>query len=103
MKLNQKLREIWHHVFYKYAPQKWISFAGKCIDVTADIDLNNRPKNFKEYFSFWLHLSFCQACKNYHEMDKTLSKAIKNSPLLSNIDFVKLNKKLLNRYTQKDR
>jgi hypothetical protein len=101
MKFSQKLRQIWHDAFYKNASKERVEFALKCQDVTARIDLHEKPTSLNGLFRFWLHLSLCRACKNYFDLSKVLSKAIKKSPPPSVTNLEKINNSLLERYGQK--
>jgi hypothetical protein len=98
MKIGQKIRNIWHDVYYRNASKQRQTFALKCQDVTWTIDLRQKPTTIIDHFRFLLHLSLCQACKNYFDVSKALSNGLKNrrpSPVI-NID--KINISLLEKY-----
>lgn len=102
MKLSQKIRKIWHDAFYKDASKERFEFALKCQDVTAGIDLHEKPTTFSGQFRFWLHLSLCQACKNYYDLSKVLSKAVKKSPSKPKENIEHINRDLLEKYGRKE-
>ena len=102
MKFSQKVRQIWHDAFYKNASKERAEFALKCQDVTARIDLHEKPNSFSGYFRYWLHLSLCQACKNYYDYSRILSHAFKKSPSSSTINLEKINKSLIEKYGKKN-
>ena len=101
MKFGQKILQIWHGVFYKNASKERVEFALKCQDVTAGIDLHEKPSSIKGHFRYWLHLSLCQACKNYYDLSKVLSNAVKKTPPTSIPNFETINKTLVEKYAQK--
>jgi hypothetical protein len=98
MKINHKLRKIWHDWFYENASDKYLEFALKCQDMATKIDLNTKPKTASDYLRFNFHLSLCQACKNYNDFSKTLTKKIKNKSTLPSVDIQKINSELLTKY-----
>lgn len=102
MKFSQRIRQIWYNAFYKNASKERVEFALKCQDVTSSIDLHEKPTSISGYFRYWLHLSLCQACKNYYDYSKVISKAIKKSPPSSAIDYEKINKNLIEKYGKKN-
>ena len=102
MKFSQKVRRIWHEAFYKNASEEKVELALTCQDVTATIDLHEKPTAISGQLRFWLHLSLCQACKNYYDLSKVLSKAVKARPSSSGASFEQLNQNLLEKFSQKD-
>lgn len=102
MKFTQKFRKIYHDVFYSLASKEIKEFALKCQSVTAEIDLHEMPATFSSRFRLRLHLSFCQACKNYYEWSKALSRAVKKGPSVLPPSLRELNKKLLEKYGPKE-
>lgn len=100
MKLSQKIRKILHDAFYKNASKERVEFALKCQDVTAAIDLHEKPSTLSGHFRHHLHLSLCQACKNYYDMSKFLSSTVKKSPKSLSASVDKINKSLLEKYSQ---
>jgi len=100
MKLNHKLRQIWHDIYYHNSPKEFSEFAMRCRDVSSDIDLHKRSNTLIGRFRFWLHLSLCQACKNYYDLSKTLSKAVREKSKVSTFQVDDLNKQLLKKHAQ---
>lgn len=98
MALDERLRQIWHDFFYKVGKQRAVRLALRCQDVATQIDLEEQ-QTLIQYFRFKLHLSLCQACKNYDNTSVVLKTAIKN--LINNDEISedarleKLNKELL--------
>ena len=101
MKFSKKIRRLWHDVFYRNSSGNRLEFAMRCRDVTAVIDLRAPPKGISGKFRFGLHLSLCQACKNYDDLSTAFSKAIKRSPPPSSPDSDSINRKLLEKYGRK--
>lgn len=103
MKLGQKIRKIWYDWFYKNATKERFEFALRCQDVTAGIDLHERPKTLKGQFRFWLHLSLCQACKNYYDVSKALGGAVRKRKPVEPIKIKEMNNELLEKYGAKNK
>ena len=103
MKLSFKIRKIWHDFFYRSANKKVIKFARSCQNVTADIDLQHIPIGVAGHFRFWLHLSLCQACKNYYDVSRAFSKALRKNPQQLDINVESLNQILLNRHSRNEK
>lgn len=101
MKLSHKIRYFWHDLFFKNAPKERFEYALKCQDVTAGIDLHQRPNSVSGHFRFMLHMSLCQACKNYYDLSKAFSKAIKQKPQAPPIDVNQINQSLLKKFGTK--
>ncbi len=72
MKLGKKLSEVWHDIYYHFAGNRGVDFAMKCKDVAHQIDLPEKGKSIKERFRFLLHLTMCEACRNYYSFSKFL-------------------------------
>ena len=85
MKVNRKLRQLWHDIYYKLASQKGVEFAMKCKDAAEIVDLGSAPLSWSARLRLRLHLSLCQACQNYFETTQVLKKAMN--------DFIDQNKK----------
>ncbi len=102
MKTSHKLRKFWHDLFYRLTLKKGRDFALKCQNVTADIDLKRKPKNLSGYFRFRLHLSLCQACKNYYDLSQVLGKAVRKSQSKPLAGVEHINEALLQKYGKKD-
>jgi hypothetical protein len=100
MKFSQLVRKIWHDIFYRNASDRRVDFALNCKEVTARMDLHEKPSTALGHLRYWLHLSLCQACKNYHELSRVLSRAIKQSPPSSGTGLEKINKSLLAKYSR---
>lgn len=103
MKLSQKIRKIWHDWFYKDASKERFEFALRCQDVTSGIDLHEKPKTLSGHFRFWLHLSLCQACKNYYDMSKALGGAVKKREPMNPSKIQNLNTSLIEKYGAKNK
>ena len=103
MKLGHKLRHYWHEVYFSIFSESGVDFAVRCKDVTAHIDLRDRPKGVLGQFRFWLHLSLCQACDNYMKFSLVLGEKLREYSKLLNIksDLDQLNKSLLEKYSKK--
>ncbi len=98
MKVTQKARQYWHDLYYSLAGDRGVAFAMTCKEVTSKIDLTD-----KRNFRFWLHLSLCQACKNYLKLTQALRKGAQSFSKNSKkpIDVNRLNKDLLNKFSNK--
>jgi len=103
MKLSHQIRHIWHEAFYGLAPKGGVDFAMKCKDVTEKIDLAEWPTGRWGRFRFWLHISLCQACKDYLELSQALRKAIREYAHLtqSKPRLDHLNQSLFQKYLKK--
>jgi len=102
MKLSQKIRRVWHDAFYYRASKLKVEFALKCNTVTEAIDLKTRPETLTDRFRMALHLSLCQACRNYQNVSRVLSFAVKSSPpppIVKSVD--ELNANLLEKFGRK--
>ncbi len=98
MKLGHKIRKIAHDIYYKNASKKKLEFSLICRDVTAAIDLRQKPKTITDKFRIWLHLNLCQACKNYHDVSLVFSKAIKKNPSQDAERLEMMNKLLMKKF-----
>lgn len=96
-----KLRHIWHEIYFKIASKKAVDFSLKCREVVQHIDLNQKPETLTYKFRFLLHLSFCQACKNYYDFSKFLKKIIIKKVMNQVTDTKNLNIKLINKFKKK--
>lgn len=102
MKANRKLRKFWHDLYYQSSSDKLSDFALKCRDVSADIDLHRQPRTLKDHFRLWLHFSLCQGCKDYSEISKALSNALRKRTTMTSVQADDLNKRLLDKYGRLD-
>lgn len=84
MKFTHRIRNLAHSIYYFKASKQRTEFALKCEEVTGQMDLHQKPKNLIDFFKFNLHLSLCQACKNYQNLSQTLSKAIAENSAAQN-------------------
>ena len=73
----------------------------RCEHVAEIVDLG-KPLGLKDRVRFLLHLSLCQACKNYFDATKAIKAAIKNLVLNrpQSLDLSKLNRELLKKHAQ---
>lgn len=103
MRFSQKIRKIWHDIYYNFVSIKGVEFALHCKDVTHQVDLSNAKLSLIKRLRVYLHLSLCQACHNYYSFTKFLnSKIIKISKSKLNFEQIKkLNEKLLKQYQNK--
>ncbi|MGZ3724308.1 MAG: hypothetical protein ACXWQQ_00820 [Pseudobdellovibrio sp.] len=74
MKFDQKLRQIWHDIFYALFKAWGEEFALTCREATLETDTQAGDSLS---FRYWLHLSVCQACKNYYDFSAFLSRKMK--------------------------
>lgn len=104
--MRKRAKKIWHDFFYLIANKRMKEFGMYCRDVSEIIDFNSEPKNFSEKFRYRLHMSFCQACKNYEGISKALRKAAqepKDHGPLDDVKIEKLNKDLVMKYAIKNK
>ena len=72
-----KFHSLWHDVYYKFSGDRGIEFAMRCRDVATIIDMHEPPRTWLGRFRFRLHLSLCQACKNYYSVSVLLRTGLK--------------------------
>ena len=77
MKFFRFLRKVWHDSFYGLNVSFLKKTAHTCRHVVESIDLTPQDRSPVERARFYLHLSLCQACKNYYDYSRLLSKKIK--------------------------
>ena len=104
MSMGKKLRHFWHDLYYALASEGGVKFAMKCQDAAEIIDLGQEPSTFVGRMRFRLHMSLCQACRNYRDATKALRKAVrelaeKNS---QGLHLDRLNQDLLRKFSRKD-
>ena len=73
MKIGQRFRQIWHDVFYAVLKSRGDDLALTCREATLQTDTKAGPHGWR----YLLHLSVCQACKNYYEFSDFLSRKMK--------------------------
>jgi hypothetical protein len=91
-------------MFYHSATEGRIDFAMRCQHVAEAVDVGVKPPNLKNYFRFYLHLSLCQACKNYFDVSRTLRRAVLQMVRKNHrpAEIERLNKELLAKYSRTD-
>lgn len=73
MKLIQKLRKFWHDAYYAIAPRSAREFAMRCQDVAAQVDIPDSVDTPQKKLQHLLHMSLCQACRNYRGYSQWLN------------------------------
>lgn len=101
--LAQKLRKLWHDAYYALAPQSAQNFAMRCRDVAAQVDF---PESVDSPLKKWrhsLHMSLCEACRNYEGYSRWLTKeaAQVEVPAADASRVEKLNAHLLETHSKK--
>jgi hypothetical protein len=86
------------------ASERGVEFAMKCKEVAERIDLGEVSPTWIGRFRFRLHLSFCQACRNYSDASKALKRAVRELVLGSEkpLHLDRLNKELMEKHARKD-
>ncbi len=101
-KLTKKLRFIWHEIFYFRANSARVEFGMRCKNVVEQIELQTKNQSAAEKLRVILHLSLCQACKNYFDASRALDRAITNKKYehlnVAELDTLKL--KLLSEFSK---
>ena len=100
MPLGKQIRQIWHDIFYAKSSEKRVEFAMRCKDVVHHIDHGISGLGWKDRFRLKLHLSLCQACKNYWDFSRFLNRSVKAllGKNASEPELEKLNKRLLDKF-----
>jgi hypothetical protein len=103
MRILDKLRHSWHDLYYSIAPEGGVKFAMNCKEATAHIDLGTHQDTRWARLRLKLHLSLCQACKNYSDLSNALKKAIVGFAHASALplDLDQMNQNLLKKYARK--
>ncbi len=103
MKLTDRIRKIWHHSYYSIGSEGGVLFALRCKEVAEIVDLKEKNLSVAKRFRFFLHLSLCQSCKNYENLQIYLKALAKKAISKENptIDLSKLNKTLLDKFSKK--
>ena len=100
--IKEKIRYIFHELYYKLTPPGGVEFAMTCKQATELIDLRKRPGSFRDRFRLWLHLRICQACNYYFKASRALRRAViemlKNTE--EKIDLKGLNQELLKKHSR---
>lgn len=104
MRLTKKIRRIWHDVYYALTGDSGVDFALRCREVAEIVDQGDEKLNFKRKVQFYLHLSVCQACKNYYEFAKFLKQKIQKllNQRRPQHEIDELNKKLVDEFKKKE-
>lgn len=104
MTRGQRIRKIWHDFFYSRVSAQGVDFALKCQEVAGHVDVPRNQLSFRDRFRFFLHLSLCQACKNYSNFSKGFRRHLKPwaGSQISKSQVQIFNKKLLEKYRQKN-
>lgn len=102
MTIIQRLQKIWHDIYYALAPKTAVDFAMRCQDVAHQIDLGDSLKTPKQKFRRLLHMSLCQACRNYEGYSRWLNKEATQIKLskLGDDTLIKLNSRLLKTHSK---
>ncbi len=104
MTLGQHIRKYWHDLYYYLTGRVGVKFALRCQEVAEEIDLKKTKNLSVKQFRIQLHLSICQACKNYLDtskvLNKTVRKLVKTNQKQVNIE--KLNTDLLEKFANQN-
>lgn len=98
MKLSKVFKKVWHDIYYALAGDKAVSFALTCKETVLEADSKQGSKMSFKKIRFYLHLSLCQACKNYCNFSKMLKRQ-KNTVVdaaHTGEELIAFNQKLLN-------
>lgn len=95
MSLGKMARKIWHDLFYAAGGKAADRLALTCAEATSRTD-HSQLKGFR----YWLHLSVCQACKNYYDFSRFLQKNISKSIEVSKQELTKLNNRLIAHFSK---
>lgn len=101
MKITQLLRKYWHDIYYSLNPKARVHFALRCKDAAEKIDLGTNKKTPLDSVRLQLHLSLCQACKNYDESSSYLKKMIRKFIQREDKNLDQLNQDLLKKFTSR--
>ena len=93
MSFGKLARKIWHDCYYAVGGKTAERLALTCREAT-DKTNHGDLKGFR----YWLHISVCQACKNYYSFSAFLRR---QGPRfrVSAAEITQLNKRLLKRFT----
>ena len=104
MRIKERLRHYWHELYYRLASPAGVEFAMACKHVVEQIDLQDSPVTWREWFRLKLHLSFCQACNYYFAASRALRRAVREMTKGSApVDVEKINRDLLKKYARADK
>ncbi len=103
MNLGNRIRKIWHDGYYSIVSEGGVLFALRCKEVAEIVDLKEKNLSLAKRFRFFLHLSLCQSCKNYENLQIYLKALAKKTFSKENptIDLSKMNETLLDKFSKK--
>lgn len=97
------VRRLWHDFYYRISGQRGARFALRCRQVAEVVDLKGSEKTFTERFQIALHLSLCQACRNYSDFSSGLQKKVQeihhHREPTSN-EMIKINQRLIDKISK---
>lgn len=95
MSLSKKIRKLWHDLYYASSGDQGVWLALTCEEATRLTNTSGRSG-----LRYWLHLSVCQACKNYAEFSNLVRTYFKSKPVadIAADQLDKFNEKLKNTY-----
>ena len=99
IKIKEKLRHLWHDIYYALTFRAGSKFALSCKQV-AEHELSPSSQGPLFKLRLKLHLSLCQACVNYVKAGQALKHAARAlaKKTSSEVDLEKLNRELLEKY-----
>lgn len=105
MTIGQKIRKIWHDLYYKKPSAEKVEFAMRCRDVAHQVDFQTEGLSLKDQFRFRLHLSLCQACHNYYMVSKFIRTKMHSfsKPEVRQVELDLLTQKLIEIHQQKNK
>lgn len=76
-----------------------------CRDATSAVDLGHAPNGALGVLRLKLHLTLCQACKNYQQLTEKLGIAIRDAAKSAKVmpALEKLNQDLLNKHSERQK
>lgn len=101
--MKERIREIWHDLYYKYSPQEGVALAMTCKEAVEQMNLSDTGKlAWLSWLRLKLHLSLCRACAYYDRAGKALGKAVRELAQNSKatFDLEKLNQDLLEKHAR---
>ena len=101
MKFTERFRKYWHDLYYSFKPKARVKFALRCQDAAERIDLGQPSRPLINRVRFQLHLSVCQACKNYEIASRVLKQAVVRMVKNQETSLHKLNQELLKKFSRK--
>ena len=82
MNFGKRARQIWHDIYYKVVGDDGVDFAMTCREVVEMTNVADKPRKKITTLRYYLHLSVCQACKNYSVFSNFIKKMLKNKFLI---------------------